>query len=121
VYDDGVLLDALDVLESVAVVSSESLQHQVFAEVLNGLAVIYGRLPEEQLQRRIDDLVRRAVSAMGDHVMTRDLEQAIEGFSRELRLAGHRETARMLLEARGKLRASIGELESRATRVKAGG
>jgi hypothetical protein len=121
VYDDGVLLDALDVLESVAVVSSESLQHQVFAEVLDGLTVIYGRLPEEQLQRRTDDLVRRALSAMGDHVMTRDLERAIERLSRELRLANHEETARTLMGAGGKLGASIGELGSRSTRVKAGG
>ena len=120
VYGDKVLRDALDVLESVAVVSSESLQHQNFAEVLNTLRVLYPRLPSE-LQARVDDLLRRAVSAMGDHVLTRDLEQAVEGLAGVLREAGSGEAARMLEGAGKELRASVGALGSRSTRVKAGG
>jgi uncharacterized membrane protein len=120
VYEDSILRDGLDVLESLAVVSSESLQHQNFAEVLNTLRAIYPRLPSE-LQERVDDLLQRVVSAMGDHVLTRDLEQAINGLSEVLRVARHDEAAGMLEEAGEALGASVGELGSRATRVKAAG
>jgi uncharacterized membrane protein len=120
VYEDKVLLDALDVLESLVVASSESLQHQNFAQVLNTLRTLYPRLPSE-LQGRVGDLLRRAVSGMGDHVLTRDLEQAIEGLADVLREAGSRDTARMLEEAGAELKASLGKLGSRSTRVNAGG
>jgi uncharacterized membrane protein len=120
VIEDNVHRDALDVLESVAVASSESMQHQNFAEVLNGLTVIYPWLPVG-LQARADDLLARALSAMGDHVLTRDVELAIEGLSHVIEETGGKETTRMLRDACQELGASVGQLASRATRVKAGG
>jgi len=118
VIEDSVHRDALDVLASLVVVSSESMQHQTFAEVLNAFAVFYPWLPPD-LQERADDLLARAISAMGDHVLTRDVELAIEELSRVIRTAGRPDAARMLESARDKLEASVGQLASRSTRVKA--
>lgn len=119
VIQDTVHRDALDVLASLVVVSSESMQHQNFAEVMNAFAVFYPWLPPD-LRERADDLLARAISAMGDHVLTRDVEFAIAGLARTIRVAGPAETARMLENAGSELGASIGQLASRSTRVKAG-
>ncbi len=120
VYEDDVLLKLLGVFESLAVASSESMQHQNYTEVVHTLAKLYPRMPEA-LQGRAEDLIRRILSAMGDHVLTSKLSEDLELLVWTLREAGAGETAQAVATAHAELRQSVGELNSRSTRVKAGG
>lgn len=120
VYRDDVFAQLLGAFESLAVVASESMQHQVFAEVLQGLALTFDRLPAEH-RGPAEDLVRRVLSALGEHVLTAELDAALDALVRALRLAGRPETAGAVQAARAELAASIGKLGSRATRVPSGG
>ena len=54
VYTDNGFSRLMDAFETLAVVSSESMQHQSFAEVIHTLTVMFVRLPPEQ-QRRASD------------------------------------------------------------------
>ena len=119
VYTKNTLKAVIAVWESLVTVSSESMQHQPFAETLHSLAIVYPRLPVH-LQDRADALIGRAVSAMGDHVLTQDVDSAIHELIRVLRDAARPETAAMLQEARTQLAASVGTLANRSTRVKQG-
>ena len=117
VYTYDLQLDVIDALESLAIVSSESMQHQVFSEVIHALASVYRWLPE-YLKRRADKLLQRAVSAMGDHVLTQDIDDALSELIDALRDEAHYETAQMVQKARSELAASLGKLSNRSTRVK---
>jgi uncharacterized membrane protein len=117
VYSKNTLKAIITVWESLVTVSSGSMQHQAFAEILHSLATVYPRLPTH-LQDRADALIRRAISAMGDHVLTEDVDSAIHDLSQVLRGAAHHETATVLEEARHQLAASVGTLANRSTRVK---
>jgi len=115
VYQDDLLPEMMDAFETLAVVSSESMQHQSYAAVLNTLAGMLGRLPPE-LQRRTEDMVRRILSVLGDHVLTADLEEALHTLTQVLADKGCFETAALVSKARQELGASVGRLGSRATR-----
>lgn len=106
----------MDAFESLAVVSSESMQHQVFAEVISTLALMYARLPPEQ-QARTEDLILRILSALGDHVLTRELNSALSALSSTLAESGRSETASLVEKAQRQLGQSVGKLNSRSTRV----
>jgi hypothetical protein len=106
----------MDALETLAVVASESMQPQTAAELVRTLALVFGRLPPGQ-QPRAEDLIRRSLSALGEHVLTAELEAAITGLIDTLDGAGRPETARLVHDARDQLRRSIGRLGSRATRA----
>ena len=115
VYRDDLLPEMMDAFETLAVVSSESMQSQSYAAVLNTLAGMLGRLPPE-LQRRTEDLARRILSVLGDHVLTADLEEALHTLTQALADKGCFETAALVSKARQELGASVGRLGSRATR-----
>lgn len=66
----------MDGFETLAVVSSESMQHQSFIEVVRTFAIMLSRLPSDQ-QRRAEDLILRILSALGDHVLTAELDAAL--------------------------------------------
>lgn len=116
VYPDDVPRTLLDAFASLAVVASESLQHQVLAEVYEALAVLYGRLPPEQ-QVGVEDLVLRSLATLGEHVPTRQLDAALTSLRESLLAWGRRDTAAAVREAQRALDASIGHLNSRGTRV----
>ena len=63
VYTDNVFSRLMDAFETLAVVASESMQHQSFAEVIHTLAVMFDRLPPDQ-QRRAEDIILRIISAL---------------------------------------------------------
>lgn len=117
VYQDNVLPQLMDALESLAVVSSESLQHQNYIEVLRTIAVLYGRMPVE-MRMRANDMLSRIVSALGDHVLTGQLDATISVLVDTLREAGERQTAYMLEKARTDLGETLGKLKSRDSRAK---
>jgi hypothetical protein len=116
VYKDDVFLKIFDTLSSLAIVSSESLQHQNYTEVIRTLAIVYGRLPDD-IRERVNDMIRRILSALGDHVLTAELEIALSTLERTLHQSGSVETADDVQRAHDKLKQSIGELSSRSTRV----
>lgn len=116
VYPDDLYKQVLDALETLAVVASESMQPQTAAELIRTLALIFGGLPPGQ-QERAGDLIRRSLSALGEHVLTAELEAALTTLIDTLDRAGRPETARLVRGARDRLGASIGRLGSRATRA----
>lgn len=118
VYADNVLSQLMDAFETLAVVSTESMQHQNFAEVLHVFTALFERLPP-QLARRAEDLILRILSGLGDHVLTAELDGALSSLAAVLDKAGSGSTAAALSKAQQELRVSIGQLNSRATRVPA--
>jgi hypothetical protein len=54
--------------ESLAVVASESMQHQSAAEIYRTFATLYHRFPVA-LRRQADDLLLRSLSGLGDHIL----------------------------------------------------
>ncbi|HRW09749.1 MAG TPA: DUF2254 family protein [Caldilineaceae bacterium] len=116
VYPDRALIHSLNALESLAVISSESLQYQAFAEVLRTLADLFSRLPTP-VQEHAIMVIQRLLSALGDHVLTTELDQALTALTAALTGAGHLEDAHAVEEAQSALRRSLGTLHSRATRA----
>ncbi len=119
VYDDHVPSAALSTLESLTVVASESMQHQTLAEIMRTFAVLLPDLSPEAVDQ-VADIVLRSLSALGEHVLTRELEDAFKTLSQALAAAGRNATAETVTRATGILRQSIGVLNSRSTRVPTG-
>lgn len=120
VYEQDTRLALIDAWESLVTVSTESMQHQPFAEILKSIARLYGEFPVV-LQNRVDRLLERAVSGMGDHILTQDVDSALHDLIQVLEDEARYETAGMLAEARNQLAASLGTLANRSTRIKHGG
>ncbi len=116
VYADDLPGRVLDAFAALSVAASESLQYQVYAEVLRALASLYDRLPIEQ-QQRAEDLILRSLSALGEHVLTRDLDDALATLCSALTKWGNQETTDAVRSAWHQLSKSVGRLNSRATRV----
>ena len=116
VYVDDTHGRLLDALESLAVVSTESMQHQSFAEVVNALAATFDRLTPP-LQQRIEDLVRRILTGLGDHILTADVDAALAELTRTLTAAGRTDTASAVHAAHAAMRASLGAAHSRSDRL----
>lgn len=115
VYVDNVLPRLLNAFESLAVAASESMQHQSYAEILRTFELLFDRLPPD-LQSRVEDVILRTLSGLGDHVLSAELETALTALIACLERAGRRQTAAAVLAAKDKLKGSIGKLGGRATR-----
>lgn len=116
VYVDDVVAKVLDALESLAVSASESMQHQSYSEILRTFELLFERLgPAEQ--RRVEDILLRTLSGLGDHVLTSELEGALDRLVAVLDAAGRRETAAAVRTATRALARSVGKLGSRSTRA----
>ncbi|MEO8727618.1 MAG: DUF2254 family protein [Acidobacteriaceae bacterium] len=116
VYSDDTFGQLLDAFESLAVISSESMQYQVFAEVLRTFAIMYPRLPGQH-RPRVEDLLLRILPALGDHVLTRDLDSALDALLRTMTSCSRLKTAALVEKAHRQLQQSVGKLGSRSTRV----
>jgi len=116
VYTDDTFALLLDAFETFAVVSSESMQHQNYIEVLRTFTVMFERLPREW-QQRAEDLILRILSALGDHVLTGELNAALSELTAKLRSLERFDTADAVQKAQEKLALSVGKLNSRSTRV----
>lgn len=116
VYVDNAFEQLLDAFESLAVISSESMQYQAFAEVLRTFAGMYPRLPMEH-HARVEDLLQRILPALGDHVLTHDLDCALSEIVQTLIAVNRLKTAALVREAQRKLQQSVGKLKSRSTRA----
>lgn len=112
IHPDGVPDAVISTLESLAVVASESMQHQTLAEIMRTLAALLPKLPPERVNQ-VADLVLRSLSALGEHV----LKSALEILSLALAAAGRDAAADAVTLAQDTLRRSVGRLNSRSTRV----
>jgi uncharacterized membrane protein len=118
VYRDDVKEQVLGAFESLLIAASESMQHQVAAELYHSIAVVYDRLPAP-LKSRAEDVLMRGLSALGDHVLAHDLDAALVEVTAALTKAGRLEPAGAVERARLSLAESIGVLGSRGTRAEA--
>lgn len=119
-YPDNVMTQVLGAFESLAVVASESMQHQTCAAILHSLAITFGRLTPA-MQAYAANVILRSLAGLGDHVLTIELDNALAALVEALQDAGSTFTANAVRTARDELARSIGTLNSRATRVPAGG
>ena len=115
VYVDNVLPRVIAALESLAVSASESMQHQSLAQVLRSFELSFERL-SAPLQAQVEDVVLRMLSSLGDHVLTMELQAALNGLAACLHRAGRDPSAATVRTATEALATSIGKLGSRATR-----
>ena len=117
VYNDQVLSCLLNAFGSLAVAASESMQHQTYAAILRSMTALLARLPGE-LQDGVEDVVLRTLPALGDHVLTAELDAALGALSEALVRTQRLKTAAAVASARGALARSIGTLGSRSTRAR---
>ena len=120
VYSDNLPEQLMRGFESLAVVASESMQHQCAAQIYRTFASLFHRLPEP-LRRQADDLLLRSLSGLGDHILTSDLEASLSALIAALNLDGRSQCAGAIGAAQHQLERSIGRLNSRSTRTNAGG
>ncbi len=64
VYKDNVVPQLMDTFETLAVVSSESMQHENFQEIIHTFTAVFNRLSYEN-KIRTEDIIMRILSAMG--------------------------------------------------------
>ena len=119
IYPDNLSGQIIKGFESLAVVASESMQHQSAAEIYRTFASLFDRLPPA-LQRQAEDLLMRSLSGLGDHILTSDLEASLSAVIGALTAAGRTQSADAIGAAQRQLELSIGRLNSRSTRTAAG-
>jgi uncharacterized membrane protein len=115
VYVDNVMARLLDAFELLAVVASEAMQPQTIAAIARTLAITFDRLPGEE-QARVVELALTTLSALGEHVLTAELDGALILLAETLARNGYA-AAEAIRAARDELATSIGRLNSRSTRV----
>ena len=116
IYHDNTFETLFDAFENLAVVSSESLQHQNFTEIARTFAISFDRLPEDRL-KRAEDLILRILSVLGEFALTRELELSLKELRTVLEKAGREEVSRAVGRALEQMSRTIGYLGSRATRT----
>lgn len=116
VYRDNTLDILFDAFETLAVVASESMQHQNFTEVIRTFIIAFDRIPEEWFAR-VEDLILRTLSVLGEFALTRELENALKNLQAVLERVGRDETAKAVEAARERMSGTVGKLGSRATRT----
>jgi uncharacterized membrane protein len=99
VYVDRVPMKVLDTLESLIVITQETLQHQTVSTIFNGLAQTLPHLTPE-LQKRTEELVVRMMPTLQRHSLTRDLDMAVMRLRDALQECGAEEVARAVQQAR---------------------
>lgn len=107
---------AVEALELIVVVASESIQAQTVAAALRSIAILLGYV-QPRLAVKLADVVERALSTLGEHVLTVDLEAALADVGDALRGRDFVSTADAVATAARSLRQSVGHLNSRSTRV----
>jgi hypothetical protein len=106
VYYDDISSKPLYMLESLAVVATESMQHQNFALVLRAFTKMFGRLtPTQQLQ--VVEMIPHILSRLKYEVLTTELDETLLALAAALDRAGGQETAEEVWEALQEARSTI--------------
>lgn len=116
VYHDNTFDTLFDTFEDLAVVASESLQHQNFTEILRTFSISFDRLPDDR-RPRAEDLILRILSVLGEFALTQELEISLKDLQAALEREGREATARAVGAALERMSKTIGKLGSRATRA----
>lgn len=116
VYPDGLVIRAIDAVESVGVASTESLQAPTLEEVFRAYRNLLPDLPES-LRDRVEGSIRRLLTGVADHVLTRPLESEMKKLARALREVGSVATAEGLEDALEGLREVSGQVAARSNRA----
>ena len=114
VYHDDVPDVLMRTLESLAVVTADSQQHQVAADIVEGLAASLDGLPDAYRERAVDVLMR-TLPALASHPPTLPLERALRALADALARAGEDDAARLVEEGLDHLRQRIGAVEREYT------
>lgn len=97
-------------------VASESIQSQTLSEAVTTLAILLRHVGQPTAER-LADLAHRALSSLGEHVLTRQLEAALTDLSEALHERGFIAVSGAVSDSTAALAASLGQLNSRSTRV----
>ena len=116
IYHDNTFDTLFDTFEDLAVVASESLQHQNFTEIVRTFAVSFDRLPDSR-RPRAEDLILRILSVLGEFALTQELEISLKDLQVSLEREGREATASAVGAALECMSKTIGKLGSRATRA----
>jgi hypothetical protein len=116
VYHDNLITELLEAFESLFVVASESMQFQAYAEICRALAVALPRLSPPQ-QQKVEDVVLRGISVLGDIPLTAQLEASLEQLASVMCEHGGGRGAAAIRRVLVQLRSTVGELNSRSTRT----
>lgn len=109
VYTDTVFGVILDTLESLAIASVESMQHQSYVQVLRALSTTVERLPAEERFATIA-LIERITPLIGEHIGTSDMAVALRSVSTALAACHHPQAAAHIGMAKDKLGRRVVEL-----------
>ena len=107
---------ALDALDLIIVVASESIQAQTLADAFGTIGSLVSRVDAET-GARLADIADRALTSLGEHVPTRALMEALSTTAEALSAAGHGAAASRLRRATEEFGTTVGALNSRSTRV----
>lgn len=116
VYPDRTPEEAYDALETVIVATSEAMQAQTVASAIQTLDLLLDQFSGRAADR-IADIARRALSGLGEQVLTRELEAALDSLRATLERRGLNELAGCYETATRSLVQTLGRLNSRSTRV----
>ncbi len=114
VYEDDFPQILMDTVESLAVATADSQQHQVAAEIIVGLTTLLPRLPEGY-RERADELLMRTLPALASHPPTQQLERALEQLRTTLERTGSDDGARLVRDALEAIRSRIGRVDAEYT------
>lgn len=112
-YVDNTLERLMDAFESLALVSSESKQHMVFAAIARAFATSLERLGPS-LRAQVEQSTLRMLAVLEEHAPTRELDCALTALSEALRRAGSAEAAADVEAAHARLDRSIGGRQPRS-------
>ncbi|MDQ3889152.1 MAG: DUF2254 domain-containing protein [Actinomycetota bacterium] len=114
VYHDDVPDVLMRTLESLAVVTADSQQHQVAADIVEAFAFSLDRLPGPYRERAVDVLMR-TLPALASHPPTLALERALRALADALGRADADDAARLVEEGLDHLRQRIGTVQREYT------
>lgn len=99
VYRDDVDVSAIGVLESLAIVSQESHQHQGMALILETITEVIPRMNDRML-RRTDELIQRTIPLLEEQTLSTRLDHAMSDLVATLRKGGETPVAVIMEDAR---------------------
>ncbi len=106
VYTDGLLLGGLEALESLGVAALESQQHQVLAEVLNTVHLLFESFTPE-LADRAEELVMRLLPHLESQVLSRELDLAVSRVAATIERLGDEAAAEEIRSVRQEVAGGI--------------
>jgi uncharacterized membrane protein len=114
VYHDGFPETLMQTLESLAVITAESQQHQVATDIIDAVDSLLPRMTPAYRERSVD-LLMRTLPALASHPPTLRLETAMRCLRDTLEDIGAHDTASVVDDGVSKLRHRIGTVESEYT------